>query len=84
MRVGLSGNIEWSLEGVVGKKAKGEAWLEAKRRYRLSEMQVKMGQELGLNPFKLGKIANHKQEPWKAPLGVFIESLYEERFGGVK
>ena len=37
--------------------------------------------ELGLNPAKLGKIDNHKQEPWKLPLPWFIEQLYFERFG---
>jgi hypothetical protein len=34
-----------------------------------------------MNPKKFGKIANHKQEPWKAPLPVFIERIYFERFG---
>jgi hypothetical protein len=37
--------------------------------------------ELGLNPSKLGKIDNHRQETWKASLPEFIESLYEKRFG---
>ena len=40
-----------------------------------------MARELGLNPAKLGKIDNHKQEPWKLPLPRFIEELYFERFG---
>jgi hypothetical protein len=39
-----------------------------------------MARELGMNPRKFGKIADHKQEPWKAPLPVFIESLYHKRF----
>jgi hypothetical protein len=34
-----------------------------------------------LNPAKLGKIDNHKQERWKLPLPGFIEQLYFERFG---
>jgi hypothetical protein len=34
-----------------------------------------------LNPAKLGKIENRKQEPWKMPLLRFIEQLYFERFG---
>ena len=34
-----------------------------------------------MNPKKLGKIDNHRQEPWKAPLPIFIESLYLKRFG---
>lgn len=40
-----------------------------------------MARELGMNPRKLGKIANHRQEPWKAPLPQFIEHLYLKRFG---
>jgi hypothetical protein len=42
---------------------------------------VQMARELGLNPRKLGKIDNHRQEPWKAPLPQFIEHLYLKRFG---
>ncbi len=34
-----------------------------------------------MNPKKFGKIADHKQEPWKTPLPVFIEGLYFNRFG---
>jgi hypothetical protein len=40
-----------------------------------------MARELGLNPAKLGKIDNHRQQPWKAPLPEFIEHLYFKRFG---
>jgi len=40
-----------------------------------------MARELGLNPRKLGSLANHKQEPWKAPLPIFIEQIYRKRFG---
>jgi hypothetical protein len=58
-----------------------QAWVEARKRYRLSHAQVQMARELGLNPRKLGKIANHRQEPWKAPLPQFIEHLYLRRFG---
>lgn len=39
-----------------------------------------MARELGLNPKKLGSIANHDQERWKSPLPQFIEELYLERF----
>ena len=39
-----------------------------------------MARELGLNPDKLGKIDNHKQEPWKAPLKEFIEDIYLKQF----
>lgn len=52
----------------------------AQRRHRLSDKQVQMARELGLNPDKLGKIDNHKQELWKAPLSQFIEEIYFKRF----
>lgn len=52
----------------------------AQKRHRLSDKQVQMARELGLNPDKLGKIDNHKQETWKAPLPQFIESIYFKRF----
>ena len=34
-----------------------------------------------MNPAKLGKLDNHRQQPWKAPLPIFIEHLYCKRFG---
>src|SRR5262245_48765124 len=37
--------------------------------------------KLGLNPKKFGKLANHRQEPWKLPLPHFIAKLYTKRFG---
>lgn len=40
-----------------------------------------MAREMGLNPKKFGKLDNHDQEPWKAPLPEFIEHLYFKRFG---
>src|SRR5215471_10593474 len=45
-----------------------QVWVEARRRFRLSHAQVQMARELGMNPKKLGKLANDRQEPWKAPL----------------
>lgn len=61
-------------------KALLEKWMVAQKRHRLSDKQVQMARELGLNPDKLGKIDNHKQETWKAPLPQFIESIYFKRF----
>jgi len=58
-----------------------QEWVEARRRFHLSHAQVQMARELGMNPKKLGKLANHRQEPWKAPLPQFIEYLYVKRFG---
>ena len=40
-----------------------------------------MAREIGLNPKKLGKLANHKQQPWKEPLPDYIVTLYHKHFG---
>lgn len=60
-------------------KAILEKWMVAQKRHRLSDKQVQMARELGLNPDKLGKIDN-RQESWKAPLPQFIEHIYFKRF----
>src|SRR6266849_206727 len=59
-------------------------WIEARRRFRLSHMHIQMAREHGMNPKKFGKLANHRQEPWKAPLPIFIEDIYFKRFGKEK
>ena len=58
-----------------------QAWVDARSRYGLSHAHVTMARELGLNPRMLGHLANHRQEPWKTPLSMFIEDLYLKRFG---
>ena len=58
-----------------------QQWIEARKRFHLSHAHVQMARELGMNPKKLGKLANHDQEPWKAPLPQFIEHLYFRSFG---
>jgi len=57
-----------------------QAWIEARKRFHLSHTQVQMARELGMNPKKLGGMANHRHEPWKVPLPQYIEELYFERF----
>jgi hypothetical protein len=57
------------------------SWIEARKRFRLSDATVQIARELGLDPKALGKIANHDQEKWKAPLPEFIARLYLKRFG---
>jgi hypothetical protein len=59
---------------------KYQVWIDARKRYHLSDMQIQMARELGLNPRKFGKLANEKQEPWKKPLPEFIEEIYFKRF----
>jgi hypothetical protein len=56
-------------------------WIEAQKRFHLSHAQIRMARELGMNPKKLGKLANHRQEPWKQPLPQFIERIYFKHFG---
>ena len=60
---------------------KEQAWIDARKKYHLSHAHIQMARELGMNPAKFGKLANHRQEPWKAPLPEFIEELYFKRFG---
>ncbi|MCK7508655.1 MAG: hypothetical protein MZV70_34575 [Desulfobacterales bacterium] len=59
---------------------KDQQWIEAKKKFRLSDTHIQMAKELGMNPKKFGSLANHKQELWKAPLPDFIEDLYYKRF----
>ncbi len=57
-----------------------QKWIDARKRHKLSHAHIQMARELGMNPRKFGKIDNHKQEGWKAPLPVFIENIYFKRF----
>lgn len=56
-------------------------WIEVRKKFKISHAHIQMARELGLNPKKIGSLANHKQQPWKAPLLEFIENIYEKRFG---
>jgi hypothetical protein len=59
---------------------KYQEWVDARNRNHLSHAHIHMAREIGLNPKKLGKLANHKQEPWKLPLPEYIEELYFKHF----
>jgi hypothetical protein len=59
-------------------------WFEARKRFKLSHAQTQMARELGMNPWKLGSLANEGQEPWKLPLPEFITECYRKRFGRSK
>ena len=59
---------------------KYQPWIEARKRFHLSDAHIQMARELGLNPKKFGGLANTKQEPWKLPLPEFIEELYFKHF----
>jgi len=56
-------------------------WFEARRRLKLSHAHTQMARELGMNPRKLGSLADGGQEPWKLPLPDFIVECYRKRFG---
>jgi hypothetical protein len=69
----------FSLNEINGSESHGEEkkpnqkiqpWIDARKRYHLSHVQVQMARELGMNPMKLGKLDNHEQEPWKMPLNA--------------
>lgn len=84
--VGAESLICWAMtpgenmakKGVISTTLK--PWIDARKKYRLTHAQVQMARELGMNPKKLGGLANHSQEPWKQPLPVYIEQLYQKRF----
>lgn len=59
---------------------KYKKWIDARKKYHLSNAHIQMAQELGMNPKKFGSLANHRQEPWKLPLSEFIEECYFKRF----
>jgi len=61
-----------------------QVWVNARKKHHLSHAHIAMARELGLNPKKFGKIDNHEQEPWKDPLAVFIQRLYQKRFSRVQ
>ncbi|GBD95460.1 hypothetical protein BMS3Abin06_00332 [bacterium BMS3Abin06] len=59
---------------------KNKKWIDAKKKFRLSDTHIQMARELGMNPKKFGSLDNHKQERWKAPLPEFIEDIYFKTF----
>lgn len=61
--------------------SKLQIWIEARKKYHLTDAQIQMARELGLNPKKFGGLANERQEPWKRPLGEFIEHICFKHFG---
>src|SRR5436190_24305657 len=58
-----------------------QIWIDAKKQFRLSNAQIQMARELGMNPENFGKLNNHRQEKWKLPLPLLIEELYFKNFG---
>jgi hypothetical protein len=62
------------------KKISDDLWALARTKYHLSARQIEMAKKLGMNPKKFGSLVPNKSEPWKKPLGQFIESCYYKRF----
>ena len=58
-----------------------QVWIDARKKFHLSDAHIQMARELGMNPKRFGGLANHRQERWKAPLPQFIEHLYLKHFG---
>ena len=60
---------------------KDEQWKKAKRVCRLSVEDIRMARELGMSPKSLMKNMPSPTQRWKAPVKVWIQTLYEKRFG---
>lgn len=54
-------------------------WKEAKKKCRLSNEDIKIAKELGLNPKSLIKNIPNKSEQWKAPVSVWLREMQKER-----
>jgi hypothetical protein len=56
-------------------------WKKAKELCRLSDEEIRMARELGMGPHGLIKNIPSPQQRWKAPVSVWIRTLYEKKFG---
>lgn len=56
-------------------------WIDARKKFRLSNAHIQMARELGLSPKRFASYADLTDQPWKVPLPEFIESQYEKQFG---
>ncbi|MFH1616376.1 MAG: hypothetical protein ABIG61_14975 [Planctomycetota bacterium] len=57
---------------------KEKLWIEAKKKCRLNNEEVRMAKELGLNPVKLIKNIPSKSQPWKSPVKEWLHDIYEK------
>lgn len=58
---------------------KQELWDEAKKKCRISDEEIRMAKEMGLNPKSLIKNIPNKKEQWKAPVKIWIREMYVEK-----
>lgn len=68
----------------MGKSKKDLMWAEAKKKCRLNTATIQMAKEMGLSPKSLLKNIPSKNQQWKAPVHVWIQDMYEDRFGEEK
>jgi len=61
------------------KTKRDKLWIEAKRRCRLNNEDIRIAKEMGLNPRSLIKNIPSKSQPWKSPVKVWIHEIYEKR-----
>lgn len=59
-------------------------WIEARKKHRLTHMQVQMARELGLNPRRIGGYAGNEKDPDRPSVGEVIETLFVKRFRKAK
>jgi hypothetical protein len=55
-------------------------WIDARKKFRLSNAHIQMARELGLSPKRFGIYADNTDQPWKVPLPQFIEDQYKKQF----
>ncbi len=65
----------------MSKKRKKPAWDDVRRECGLTERQVEQAKELQMEPRKVLSLRPSKDQPWKKPVGAFIEDLHSKRFG---
>ncbi len=61
------------------KTKKERLWIEAKRRCRLNNEDIRIAKEMGLNPRSLIKNIPSKSQPWKSPVKDWIRDIYQKR-----
>jgi hypothetical protein len=66
----------------VAKKVKSKRdglWTEAKQKCHLSNADIQIAKEMGLNPQSLIKNIPSRSEPWKVPVRNWIHEMYRKR-----
>jgi predicted nucleotidyltransferase len=61
------------------KRRREADWAEARKRCRLSDEEVRLAKELGLNPKSLIKNIPHPGQRWKAPVAEWVRTMHAKR-----